>query len=165
MTTRTHRIFLIGVQLKGANALLEILGGVLAIAVPPSVVTRIALHLSLGELKRHPADVVTAQLYQWAEHYSIGRAHFVGLYLLSHGTIKLALVIGLLKNQMWTYPTSLAVFSIFVVLETYFLLVNRSPAVGLLTLFDVALIVFIWREYKAVRARDDHIRGSFLEAR
>jgi uncharacterized membrane protein len=56
-----------------------------------------------------------------------------------------------LKGQIWAYPSSLAVFGIFVLYQTYLFALNHSPAVALLTLFDVIVIWSIWREYKIVR--------------
>ena len=152
---RIYRLFRIGVLLKGANALLEIAGGVLALVVQPAVVADVALYLIQGELTRHPNDVFAAYLFQWAQHYSIDHARFAAFYLLSHGGVKLALVIGLLKNQMWAYPSSLVVFSIFVLYQAYLYTLNQSLAVLLLTVFDLIVMWFIWREYKIVRV---HLR-------
>jgi uncharacterized membrane protein len=148
-----HRFFRIGVLLKGANALLEIAGGVLAFVVRPSIVTDFALYITQGELTRHPNDVFASQLFQWAEHYSIDSARFAGFYLLSHGSAKLGLVIGLLHNQIWAYPISLVVFGIFVLYQTYLFTLNHSLTVLLLTLFDIMVMWFIWREYGNVRVR------------
>jgi uncharacterized membrane protein len=82
----------------------------------------------------------------------MGSARFVGFYLLTHGSVKLGLVIGLLKGRMWAYPSSLAVFGIFVLYQTYLFTLNHSPAVVLLTLFDLIVIWSVWREYQIVRA-------------
>src|SRR5882672_9543210 len=94
---RIYRLFRISVVLKGANALLEIAGGFLAFGIRPAVITDIALYLTQGELARHPNDFFAAQLLRWAQHYSIGSARLVAFYLLTHGSVKLGLVIGLLK--------------------------------------------------------------------
>lgn len=150
---RIYRLFRIGLLLKGANALLEIAGGVLAFVIRPTVITDIALYLTQGELARHPNDVFATQLLQWAQHYSIGSARLAAFYLLSHGSVKLGLIIGLLKNKMWAYPTSLVVFGIFVLYQTYLFALNHSLAVVLLTLFDLIVMWLIWREYKNVRVR------------
>jgi uncharacterized membrane protein len=155
---RIYRLFRISVVLKGANALLEIAGGILAFGIRPGVITDIALYLTQGELARHPNDFFAGQLLQWAQHYSIGSARFAAFYLLSHGSVKLGLVIGLLKGQMWAYPSSLAVFGIFVLYQTYLFTLNHSPAVILLTLFDLIVMWFIWREYKIVRTNRRSVR-------
>jgi uncharacterized membrane protein len=97
-----------------------------------------------------------------AQNYSIGQAHFVALYLLSHGTIKLGLVIGLLKGRMWVYPVAIVVFGFFVLFETYLVVVKRSPLVALLLVLDIFLIVFIRREYKNLRSRRDGDRRENL---
>jgi uncharacterized membrane protein len=149
---RIHRLFRISVVLKGANALLEIASGFLAFGIRPSVISDIALYLTQGELAKHPNDVFAAHLLNWAQHYSIGSARFAALYLLTHGSVKLGLVIGLLKDQMWAYPTSLAVFGIFVLYQTYLFTLNHSLAMVLLTMFDLIVIWSISREYQIIRA-------------
>jgi len=57
---RTERtiteLFRISVTRKGANALLEIVGGVLALLIPPGAVTTGALCLTQGELREDPCD-------------------------------------------------------------------------------------------------------------
>jgi uncharacterized membrane protein len=40
-------------------------------------------------------------------------------YLLSHTIVKLALVVGLLRNQLWSYPASLAVLTLFIIYQIY----------------------------------------------
>jgi uncharacterized membrane protein len=94
-----YRLFRISLVLNGTNALLEIAGGFLAFGVRPAVLTNIALYLTQGELARHPNDVFAAVLLRSAQDYSIATARFAALYLVSHGSVKLGLVIGLLKNQ------------------------------------------------------------------
>ena len=66
-----------------------------------------------AELAAHPHDAVAAHLVEWARDLSIGTQHFVAFYLLSHGAIKLWVIIGLLRERLWYYPVALVVFTYF----------------------------------------------------
>src|SRR5476651_2265284 len=145
---RITELFRISVLLKGANALLEIVGGIFAILIPPSVVTALASYLTQGELRENPHDFVASHLLQLAQHFSVGTKLFVGLYLLSHGIVKFALVVSLLKNQLWAYPMSLVVFGLFVFYQVYLFALNHSLLLVGLTIFDLIVMWLIWREYK-----------------
>ena len=147
---RITELFRISVLLKGANALLEIVGGIFAILIPPSVVTALASYLTQGELRENPHDFAASHLLQLAQHFSVGTKLFVGLYLLSHGIVKFALVVSLLKNQLWAYPMSLVVFGLFVFYQVYLFALNHSLLLVGLTIFDLIVMWLIWREYKIV---------------
>jgi len=149
---RITELFRISVLLKGANALLEIVGGIFAILIPPSVVTALASYLTQGELRENPHDFVASHLLQLAQHFSVGTKLFVGLYLLSHGIVKFALAVSLLKNQLWAYPMSLVVFGLFVFYQVYLFALNHSLLLVGLTIFDLIVMWLIWREYKIVLA-------------
>lgn len=65
--------------------------------------------------------------------------------------MKLALVIGLLRNRMWAYPVSLIVMSLFIVYQLYRYSYTHSAALIALSIFDVVVIGLIWHEYRLVR--------------
>jgi uncharacterized membrane protein len=41
----------------------------------------------------------------------------MAIYVLSHGVIKMVAVVALLKNKLWGYPVSIAVFGGFIVYQ------------------------------------------------
>src|SRR3989344_2931040 len=125
---RIYRFFEISVLLKGANAVLEIVGGFLALLIPPALVQNITAYFTAAELGQDPGDFVATHLRQLAEHYAAGGHTFIALYLLSHGIVKIILVIGLLQNRAWAYPASLIVFGLFVVYQTYLLIHHPTVA-------------------------------------
>ena len=63
--------------------------------------------LRSAELAAHPHDAVAAHLSSWARNLSVGTQHFVALYLLSHGAVKLWVIIGLMRERLWYYPVAL----------------------------------------------------------
>jgi uncharacterized membrane protein len=126
-----HRVFVVSVAAKGAHALLEIAGG-------------LALYLLGSE-----------QIAQWirphewlANHFKPSEEQFYAFYLLSHGLIKSVLVVGLLREKLWAYPASFAVFSGFIAYQLY--RYSWTHDIGLivlsiLDLFVIALAVHEWR--------------------
>ena len=97
---RIHEVFVVSVLAKGAHALIEIAGG-------------LALYLfSTDTIARWLDEIDTDG---WLErHFPLSEQHFYAFYLLSHGLVKSVLVLGLLREKLWAYPASFAVFGAFI---------------------------------------------------
>jgi uncharacterized membrane protein len=146
-----HRMFEVGVWLKGAHSVLEIVGGLLLWVVDASTITEFVVNLTADELSRNPGDLVAAYLLRWALSFSVGTKTFAAFYLLSHGLVKLVLVVGLLRRRLWAYPASLVVLGIFILYQVYRYTLTHSLALIALTVFDVVVIWLIWHEYRVMR--------------
>ena len=144
-----HRIFTISVLLKGANALLEIVGGVILLFT--GAVTTFVQFLIQGELIEDPSDVLANLIQHYLPYFSNHTQLFAAMYLLSHGIIKIFLVAGLLRNKLWAYPTAITVFSLFIVYQLYRYTYTHSVFLILLTIFDLFIIWLTWHEYKILR--------------
>lgn len=94
-----HLAFEISIILKGISSIFEIIGGVLALLVTKSYIVSTVLSLTHEELSQDPNDAVAHYLINLSNNFSVTSQHFVALYLLSHGIIKLFLVIGLLRKK------------------------------------------------------------------
>lgn len=145
---RVHEAFLVTVILKGAGAVLEIASAGFVALVSPHAVARLVFAITGPELAHHPADVVARYLRHAAETYSIDARTFAALYLLSHGVIKLALVVPLLRGRMWAYPASIAAFGAFIAYQLYRYSFTHSLMLLVLTVFDVVVIVLVWLEWR-----------------
>ena len=142
--------FRLGVFFKGLFSLVEIIGGLLALFVPVSYVTDIVVRLAEGELVEDPNDFVATNLLHLAQHYAMASGTFIAIYLLSRGLIKIFLVVALLKNQLWAYPSSLVVLGLFVLYQLYQIATTHSVLLILFTVFDAIVMWFIWKEYEVV---------------
>ena len=107
----------------------------------------------LASVVEDPSDFIAIHLLQIAQQFSLTSSTFIAVYLLSRGVIKLALVVALLKNQLWAYPASLAVLGLFVIYQIYQTAITFSPFIIALTIFDLVVMWFIWREYEVLRER------------
>lgn len=146
-----YRYFWLSVMLKGLLSALEIAGGILVFLIPPAAILAITNFLTQGELAEEPYDFIAIHI-QSAAQALISASHFVVIYLLSRGVIKLFLVVALLKNYQWAYPASLVVLGLFMLYQVYQMIVSFSAFVLFITLFDVIVVFFIWKEYQIVKA-------------
>jgi uncharacterized membrane protein len=155
-TTEAHLrelLFRVSVLLKGLDGALEIAGGIALWAVSPGLVVRVVGMLTQDEIAEDPHDFVANHLRHAASHFSVGSEHFMAIYLLGHGVVKIFVVAALLRNKLWAYPIALLVFGGFVVYQIYRFTLTGGVGLILLTIIDLIVIWFIWLEYRAVRLR------------
>src|SRR5467141_479567 len=129
--SRLHVAFQIGVILKGLNGLLELIGGILLLAFPPSAIQRFVVELTHNELSRRAQT-------------------FAAIYLLAHGVIKAVLVYALLKDKLWAFPWAIGVFTAFGIYQIYRYVVQPSGWLIALTILDVIVIALTWLEWQRV---------------
>lgn len=146
-----HRIFEISVLLKGAHALIECLGGVALALISRDYIRGLVDSLTQDELLEDPNDFLASHLLRFAQEFTISAQHFYAFYLLSHGAVKLVLVVGLLRNKLWAYPASLVALSFFILYQLYRYSYTHGIGLILLTIFDVFVMWLIWHEYQLVR--------------
>src|SRR5437899_9969540 len=107
-----HELFKVSIVLKGLHALLELVSGLFLLFVSTGTIAKILTWLTRHELVEDPHDITAHFLLHAGRQLSAGQ-QFASLYLLSHGAIKIWVVIGLLKNKLWAYPASLVVLGLF----------------------------------------------------
>ncbi len=146
-----HYVFVAGIISKGVNAILEIIGGAWLYFFSGTII-KIVVALTAEELSEDPRDKIAQFLLQTAQHLSLGDRLFGSIYLLSHGIIKLGLVVALLKRKLWAYPLAIIVFGLFIVYQIYRFTYNHSLWLIVLSFVDVAVIVATWLEYKRIKS-------------
>jgi uncharacterized membrane protein len=151
-----YEAFRISVLLKGAHALIEVLSGVLLALVGAHAITRAVGGLARWQLGEHPHDPIARALLNAADGFTVQTEHFYSFYLVSHGIVNLALVIGLLRNKLWAYPASLVVLTLFVAYQVYRYSYTHGFGLILLTVFDLIVMALIWHEYHIVRRHLAH---------
>lgn len=145
-------LFRISVLLKGLDAVLEIAGGIALWAVNPGLIVRVVGLLTQDEIAEDPRDFVANHLRHAASHFSLAGEHFMAIYLLGHGIVKIFVVVALLRNKLWAYPVSLIVFGGFVVYQVYRFTLTGGIGLIALTVFDLIVMWLIWLEYRAARS-------------
>ena len=148
---RIHQIFEVSVLLKGAHALVECIGGLVLALVSSASIAGLLNRLTQEELIEDPTDLIATHLLSMAQGFSASTKNFYAFYLLSHGIVKLALVVGLLRNKLWAYPASLVVLGLFILYQIYRFFYTQSLGLIVLTVFDLFVMVLIWHEYRLMR--------------
>jgi uncharacterized membrane protein len=148
-----HIAFQVSLALKGAFALGEIVAGFLIYFVTQQFLLDLADAVTRTELTEDPHDFIANYLLHGAQNLSISSQHFAALYLLSHGVIKLWLIIGLWGKKLGYYPTAIAVFGMFICYQLYRYSFTHSLSLLLITVLDIAVIGLTWLEYGQLRRR------------
>lgn len=145
-------LFRASVILKGLDALLEIAGGIALWVVSPGLIVRIVGFLTQDEIAEDPRDLIANYLRHAATRLSVVGEHFMAMYLLGHGIVKIFLVAALLKNKLWAYPAAIVVFGAFIAYQLYRFAIAGGTGLIALSVFDLVVIWLIWLEYRALRS-------------
>ncbi len=146
------RAFRITVVLKGLDAILEVVGGVVLLLVSPASINRLARWATAHELAQDPHDFIARHVLHSASQLSTSSTVYGGVYLLVHGVTKLVLVVLVLKDKLWAYPWFVGLLGVFVVYQVYRMTQKPSAGLAALTVFDIAVAALTWREYRKRRA-------------
>jgi uncharacterized membrane protein len=148
---RVHQIFVASVLFKGVHALIEIAGGIALYFVSTATIVSAIKRWSYDELVEDKHDWIANHLLDFSRHFSVAEHNFYAIYLLSHGLIKAALVVGLLREKLWAYPASFAVFGAFIAYQLYRYSFTHDFGLILLSIFDLFVIFLAVHEYRLLR--------------
>jgi uncharacterized membrane protein len=151
--TALDKTYEIGILIKGADGVLELIGAALLALASPHAINQLTQALTQHELSEDPHDFVATHILNAGQHLASGGTMFAVAYLAIHGATKVVLVWALLKDKLWAYPASLGVLGLFVVYQVYKVALGHSVGLTLLTLFDLFVIWLIWREWQQRLAR------------
>lgn len=143
-----REIFVVGITLKAVGAFFETVLGLLLMFT--NVVTSIVFFLMRWSLVDDPDNYFISHLHSLATLSA--HAQFLGgVYLLSHGIVKLFLMIAVLLNKVWAYPASIGVLALFMIYEIVRYVQTFSVPTGLLFLFDGIIVILLAHEYLLMR--------------
>ncbi|USN87585.1 MAG: DUF2127 domain-containing protein [Candidatus Nomurabacteria bacterium] len=148
---RIHLIFIWSVFLKALNGILEIIGGILFLF--HGATSDLIKQLIQSELIEDPSDILANFILNHTPSLAADFQLFAAIYLLSHGVTKLLLAVGLLREQLWAFPSAMIVFTTFIFYQIYRYTHTHSVFLILLTVFDIFVVWLTWREYKYVKRR------------
>ena len=146
-TTVLHRLFAVGMWVKGIDGVLEVIGGFVFLLLSPGTLNRLVIILTQHELVEDPHDRIATALRAAVAQLSPNAHLFGSVYLIAHGLIKIGIVAGVLRGHRWAFPTALGFLGLFIVYQLYRLSYAYSPGLLLLTVFDVLMVGLTWREY------------------
>ncbi len=148
---RFHQIFILSVVLKGLNSILEILAGVLLMFT--GTLTTILLYFTKEEPAEDPTDFLVTHIQGLLPYLSTHTQFYISFYLISHGIIKIILVINLFRKKIWSYPATIIILFLFIIYQIYRISFHYSTFLVLLTILDVVIIYLTWCEYSSIKRR------------
>jgi uncharacterized membrane protein len=146
--TLLDKAYEIGIIIKGIDGVLELIGGALVLTVSPHTVTGITQFLTQDALQENPHNLIATHIAKLGHHLATGHNIFAAAFLLTHGLVKVVLVICLLLNKLWAYPWALGLLGLFLVYQIYLLVTSPSFGMAFLSILDVAIIWLIYREWQ-----------------
>jgi uncharacterized membrane protein len=154
-----HKVFQIGIILKGFNALVELLSGAFLLMFSVERLRSIVHLVSSGQGGSWLRRLWPFSLYRLERWIAPDTKTFFTWFFLSHGAVKAFIIVCLLCGWIWAYPLGITVFSIFIVYQITEILVRHHPvlyfALSVIDAFVIALTVNEWRHAKLSAHRDD----------
>jgi uncharacterized membrane protein len=149
----TDKAFRVSLLLKALNGLAETIGGILLLLVSTEQINRWAVNFTEDELSQDPHDFIATHVLNTAHHLSGGSLKFGAIYLLSHGIVKLVLIVEVIRDKLWAYFALIVLLAVFIAYQLYRLLfVGFSWGMIYLTALDGLLIYLTVIEYKRHKA-------------
>lgn len=146
-----HKSFEISILIKAIDSILEILGGISLIFLSPVRLNKIIVILTQHELSEDPRDIIANSMIKLGSRFTINTQYFGVLYLISHGLIKLILIILLWKKKIWAYPLTIISLILFILYQIYKYTLHPSNILIILTIFDIIMIFLTFIEYKRIK--------------
>lgn len=145
------KIFKIGVLIKSIQGALEIIAGIFLMFVSTDSIINYIKEFAHEELVENSHDMMSIFLSYVSHHIFLSGTYFLIIYLLSHGLIKLFLIIGLIHKKLWAYYSFIIILSFFTIYEIYRYSITYSLPLLIFLSFDILFIYFTWMEAKILK--------------
>jgi uncharacterized membrane protein len=146
-----HKAFILGVLLKGLNAVLQIAGGAALLLVPPETVISWLTQMTPEKYLMDPDSILVKTVLDFGDYCTTEGKIFLSVYLLSHGIMKMIVIGFLLLGYRWAYPAMGILLIGFIVYQVYKYSFTHSYWLIWLTVLDLFLLFLTWMEYRHVK--------------
>ena len=147
-TLLIHYGFLAGMGIKAVDGALELTAGIVLLWVSVPQIDEWVSRITSSELSEDPQDFFAQMLQHGAAHLSVEAKRLATVYLLIEGTVKLLLVLGLVRGLRWSYPVGLGLLGLFCIYQSLRLVQAFSPILAVLALINLAVMVLIAVEWR-----------------
>jgi uncharacterized membrane protein len=152
--TLLDKTYEVGLAIKFIDGVFELAGGILVLALSASTIHGITRFLTESALQSDPHNFIATHIQKAGNHLASGHNIFAAAFLLTHGLVKVVLVVCLLLNKLWAYPWALAILGLFLAYQFYQLVTAPTFGMAFLTILDIFIIWLINREWQKVRHGD-----------
>jgi uncharacterized membrane protein len=139
--------FEVALILKGLDGLLEIFGGAVLLLLSKQTLNGWLVSATEHELSEDPHDFLYTHVLSAGQHLLATSQLYAALYLVSHGVVKVVLVVAVLRDKLWAYPWMVGFLILFIGYQSYLFAFSPSMGLALLTVFDVFIVWLTYREY------------------
>lgn len=157
--TLLDKAYEIGIVIKGIDGVLELVGGILVLALNPHTITNVTNFLTQDALQENPHNIIATHVLKLGNHLAGGHNIFAAAFLLTHGLVKVVLVTCLLLNKLWAYPWAIGVLGLFLAYQAYLLVTAPTFGMGFLTVLDIVIIWLVYREWQQIRHQPETDSG------
>ncbi|OLR89655.1 DUF2127 domain-containing protein [Actinokineospora bangkokensis] len=145
-------LFRLAVVLKGADGVVQLLGALVLIAVPPSLITGAANAVITRDLLGDHNGTLAHHLSRAAADFADGSTRtFAICYLLLHAVVKLGLVVALWREVVAAFPVACVVLLAFVAYEVARAVRTGSVGLAVFGALDLLVVALVWREFRRLR--------------
>ncbi len=148
-----HRLFEVGIWIKGIDGIIEIAGGILLLVVSLQALNSYVIAITEKEIQEDSGDLIANALRHAAHRMTSSSKHIAGAYLLGNGAVKVFLAVCILRGRLWCYPIAMGVLTLFILLQCVRLFCHFSWSMLVATVVDIAIVLLIWREYRRLEAK------------
>ncbi|MGI5128637.1 DUF2127 domain-containing protein [Pseudonocardia sp. CA-107938] len=146
-----ERLFRLAVAIKGIDGFVELVAAIVLLAVPAAFVRELVDGVLARDLLGPPDGSLARHFVAGTAEFASGNRTFAVVYLGLHGVLKIAMVAALLRKWVRAYPVVIGVLVLFVAYELYRAFHTGSIVLPILAAIDLAIIVLVYREYRALR--------------
>ncbi len=144
----SHSLFRFGIIAKALISVGEIVSGCAFIFLSYDRLYSIVFIFFGGELTESPRDFIWELIAKGFHDFSATPQSVWAFIFLSHGIVKIFLLIGLWRNKHWAYPASIIAFTLFIIYQFYQLVLTPSIILWLITIIDIVVLLLIISEYR-----------------
>lgn len=148
MNKHWHKLFKLGIFLKGINGIWELSSGILALFLSKVTLETWFFIVTRYELLEDPNDVLINFFMSAFQNVSNSAKVFAAFYLLLHGFLNIFLAIQLYRDKRWAYLVTIGSTLILMIYQIYRISIHHSLLLTAITIFDVFFIGLAWHEYK-----------------
>ncbi len=143
----THRLFEIGVVVKGIHGLLDLASALALYIVSGAMIYHAFTNLIFDELSEDPNDFL-ANFLLIHTHVTTQGKDFAVLYLFVSGVINIIIAVGLFLHRKRMFPIAKATLAVFIVYQIHLFLKTHSPWLILFIIYDTCVLALIYFEYR-----------------
>ncbi len=135
------RIFYGGLRIFLGLALLRVIGEPLI-----DIVTTVMDY----ELLQKTPDILFTLISDLLSRHQFSVTYFLAFYFIFWGSVDAILSHHMLKDDLWAFPISLGLISLFIAYSLFRLTYTHSAVLAGVIIMDIVIMILIHKEYKKV---------------